>query len=763
MTKLGSEKKQLLKEIEQLSSELTEALQKKEDRTVQLFISEERFALAMRTANDGLWDWDLNTDEVYYSPRWKSMLGYKEHELEGSFSTWAALVHDDDKEAVLQQVNQYVSNETDSFEVEMRMHHKNGHEIHVRSRGFKVLRGSSGEVVRLIGTHVDITSQKKAELFDQKHTNVLEMIAKGNPAAEVYKEIALLYEERNPGMRCSMLELSGNKLLHGGAPSLPKAYCDAVHGLEYGPDIGSCGTSTFTGKRVLVENIETDPKWKNLKEVALPFGMRSCWSEPIKSSSGKVLGAFGMYYDYPALPNDEELRDLISAARLAGIVMEREQNQKRIRDLAYTDKLTKLSSRSHFYLNIEELIKISSRDNNKFGLLYIDLDNFKDVNDTLGHDVGDLLLKKVAQRLKKACREVDYIARLGGDEFCIAVSDVKGDYGGAYVAQRCLELISKTVELCGRVFTPACSIGIAYYPDDGSDLKTLLKAADTALYTAKDFGKNRYAFYKKELTLKTEYRFKVEQYLREAIEKEQLSLVYQPKIDIRSGKVVSVEALCRWNHPVLGHVAPVDFIRMAEEIGMIKPLTEWVLKKACQEIMAWKKAGLPSVRMAINISPSHFLDSDLVPLIRSIIEETSVSPSELELEVTEGEVQTNQNNLTVFRHLKTLGVYLAIDDFGIGYSSFASLKHLNVDFLKIDKHFIDDMVSDDKTKLLVGSMIEMGHNLGHTITAEGIESKQQLNILKELGCDTAQGYLFSKPVESAQVLKFLSNGNSHLH
>lgn len=721
----------------------------------ELFNSEERLALAMRSACDGLWDWDLTTDEVYYSPRWKSMLGYSEHELESRLSTWSAMVHPDDNDFVLKRVHEFLSGVKDSFEVEMRMRHKEGHDIYIRSRAFKITSGSNQVPVRLVGTHVDITSQKKAELSDKRNTKILKMIAKGNPASEIYNEIAFMYEERHAGLRCSMLELEGNTLLHGGAPSLPKAYCEAIDGLKNGPNIGSCGTSTFTGKRVLVENIETDSKWAELKHVALPFGMRSCWSEPIKDSTGKVLGAFGMYYDYPALPNDAESNDLTSAAQLAGIVMEREQNQKCIRDLAYKDKLTNLSSRSHFYLNIDELIKISTRDKHKFGLLYIDLDNFKNVNDSLGHDVGDLLLIKVAQRLKKACREIDYIARLSGDEFCIVVNNVMDDYSATYVAQRCLTLISKPVELAGRKFTPACSIGIAHYPEDGDDLQTILKAADTALYVAKDLGKNRYSFYKKDLTDKAEYRFKVEQFLREAIEKQQLSLVYQPKVDLM-GNIVCVEALSRWKHPILGQISPVDFINMAEQIGMIKLLTEWVLKTACNQAALWKKQGFSPIRMAVNISPNHFLDNDLVPLIESVIKETGIIPSNLELEVTEGVVQTNPENLEIFKHLKDLGISLAIDDFGTGYSSFASLKHLNVDFLKIDKYFIDDMLVDHKTKLLVSSMIEMGHNLGYKITAEGIEKEEQLKILQDLDCDTVQGNLFGKPMTANQISKLLS-------
>jgi diguanylate cyclase (GGDEF)-like protein/PAS domain S-box-containing protein len=757
MTEIENKEARLLKEIEQLRAELVSVHQSNKLHSAELLNQEESFFLAMCGVSEGLWDWNIETDEVYYSPGWKNMLGYDEHELENRLSTWASMVHSDDENFVLDEVNKFLSGESDSFEVEMRMRHKAGHEVFIASRAFIVTHNSTGEPMRLIGTHVDVTSQKKSELFDKRNTKILEMIAKGVPAAEIYTEIAFLYEERHEGLRCSMLELEGSKLLHGGAPSLPKAYCEAVNGLENGPEVGSCGTSTYTGKRVIVENIETDPKWANLKDIALPFGMRSCWSEPIKSSSGEVLGAFGMYYDYPALPNEEESNDLTSAAQLAGIIMERERNQKNIRDLAYKDKLTNLSSRTHFYLNIEELVKNSARDKQKFGLLYIDLDNFKNVNDSLGHDVGDLLLKKVAQRLKKACREIDYIARLSGDEFCIAVNNVVDDYAAANVAQRCLDLISKPLELVGRKFTPSCSIGVAHFPDDGADLQTIIKAADTALYAAKDLGKNRYSFYNKALTEKAEYRFKIEQYLREAIEKQQLSLVYQPKIDMKTGSIVGVEALSRWNHPILGQVSPVVFISMAEQIGMIKPLTEWVLKTACKQSVVWSNAGYSSMLMAINISPIHFLDSELVSLIKQVILETGIKPSELELEVTEGVVQTTQDNLTVFEHLKELGILLAIDDFGVGYSSFASLKHLNVDYLKIDKYFIDDILVDNKTKHLVGSMIEMGQNLGHKIVAEGIEKVEQLTLLKELGCDNAQGYLFSKPVSAEQFLVLLSN------
>ena len=746
---------QLEEEISQLNGELNTVRKLKNEEVVERY--KNTGEITSEITNDGLWDWNLITNEVYYSPCWKKIFGYEEHELESVLETWSSMVHPEDLPFIIEQIEVFLRGDKNELETEMRMRHKDGYYLYIRTLAIQVTRDVNNIPIRLIGTDVDITQRKEYQLFERRYNNILKMIAQGTPAPEIYNEIAYIFEDRHTGIRCSMLELEGNTLLHGGAPSLPKEYCDNVHGLVNGPDVGSCGTSTYTGKRVVVENIETDHKWAKIKHVALPHGMRSCWSEPILSSTGEVLGAFGMYRDFPSVPNERESIDLTAAARLASIVMERDHNLKRIESLAYKDELTGLSSRAHFFMNITDLIKYSEINNEQFSLLYIDLDNFKNVNDTLGHDVGDYLLQEIALRIVDVSRNADCVSRLGGDEFCVVVKDITDSYNAAIIAQRAIDIVSTSIELSGRDFIPTCSVGIAQYPDDGADLKTLLKAADTALYAAKDKGKNCYAFYNIELSRIAEYHFKVEQYLRDAIEKKQLSLVYQPQIDVETGKVVGVEALSRWFHAELEEISPVEFIAIAERIGMIKEFTEWVLYEVCLQAVEWRKLGLPNLRVAVNISPSHLSDVDFIPYLKKIIHSTGMHSNCLELEITESVIQTNHKDFTIFESLKKLGVLLAIDDFGTGYSSFASLKHLNVDYLKIDQYFIKDMLSDKKTKLLIGSMLEMGHNLEYKVIAEGVESTEQFNELKRLGFDIVQGFLFSKPVEPDVITELLKN------
>jgi diguanylate cyclase (GGDEF)-like protein len=425
--------------------------------------------------------------------------------------------------------------------------------------------------------------------------------------------------------------------------------------------------------------------------------------------------------------------------------------QQRIRQLAYTDELTGLASRAYFYKHMEDIIKAAKRRGERFALVYLDLDGFKDVNDSLGHDTGDELLKKIGRRLEIILRDTDFVARLSGDEFCILVDHVNDQYIAADVASRCLEEINKPLTLSARELRPRCSIGIAHFPEDGEDLQTLLKAADSAMYAAKAKGRHRYAFYQPELTVQAEKRLWLEQELRSAIDRDQFELHYQPQVDIVQGRLAGVEALVRWRHPDLGLVPPGDFIEVAERIGMIKSLENWVLKTACSQAAQWKQQGVPGIKIAVNISPLHFSDPELFNTVRQVLQENRMPPELLELEITESVVQNLDGNMQMFRQLRKMGVKIAIDDFGTGYSSLASLKNLPIDCLKIDRLFIIDMMEDTDSSILLGTIIGAAQALGNTVVAEGVESREQLLVLRGIGCEIVQGFYFSKPLFPEEI------------
>jgi diguanylate cyclase (GGDEF)-like protein len=427
-------------------------------------------------------------------------------------------------------------------------------------------------------------------------------------------------------------------------------------------------------------------------------------------------------------------------------VTQQRKTEHQVRQLAYSDTLTGLASRAYFYKHLEDVIKVAHRRDDHFSLLFLDLDGFKDVNDSLGHSIGDELLKVIAERLKNAIREIDFISRLSGDEFCILVDDVNDQYDAADVASRCLEQINLPVILSDQEIRPRCSIGISHFPEDGEDLQTLLKAADSAMYAAKEQGKHRYAFYQQSLTTQAEQRLSMEQELRLAIQRNQFELHYQPQIDIKSGRMIGVEALIRWNNPLMGLMPPSNFIGAAERIGVIKLLGEWVLKTACTQLAQWQKQGLPNFRMAVNISPLHFNDPILLDTITNILNDTGLKPEFLELEITESVMQTSHGNNLMFDELRKLGIKVAIDDFGTGYSSLASLKLLSIDYLKIDRLFIVDLLTSNDSVILLESIINMAHGLKLCVVAEGVEHEAESELLKKINCDIIQGYLYSRPV-----------------
>ncbi len=422
-----------------------------------------------------------------------------------------------------------------------------------------------------------------------------------------------------------------------------------------------------------------------------------------------------------------------------------------IRELAYKDALTGLTSRGYFQTHLDSFIKGAQRRGERFGLLYMDLDGFKDINDTLGHDIGDVLLKNIAKRLQAELRDTDMAARLGGDEFCVLIDNVTSDYGAAGVAERYLESVNTPVQLGTQWVNPRISIGIAHFPDDGRDPSTLLKAADSAMYAAKQAGKHRYAFYKPAMTAAAERRLQLEYELRQCIENNELILHYQPQIELLRRRMTGVEALVRWQHPQRGLIPPDEFIDVAERIGFISKLGEWVMREACNQMVSWMDQGITGFRMAVNISPSHLQDDDFVSTVATVLEETQCPARLLELEATESVFQAADRCVSVFDSMHKMGIKIAIDDFGTGYSSLASLKHFPVDYLKIDRLFIQDLLTDPDSATLMGTIIGLGHALGYNVVAEGVEELEQVQVLHGLDCDLIQGYFFSRPVPPEEI------------
>lgn len=421
--------------------------------------------------------------------------------------------------------------------------------------------------------------------------------------------------------------------------------------------------------------------------------------------------------------------------------------EEKIYRLAYYDSLTDLPNRVVFDESLSTVLEEAKAKREMTALLYLDLDNFKMVNDTLGHIFGDLLLKNVGELLKRCLDERGIVARVGGDEFCILLSSINSKEEVIPVVEKVLAAFQNPWILDDREFYITTSIGIAAYPLDGEDRHTLLRNADTAMYGAKDYGKNNYRFYTVDMNKKIVEKLEMSNSLRRALERKELLLYYQPQVDLEKGKIVGVEALVRWNHPIWGMVSPVKFIPIAEETGMIMAIGEWVLREACSQSKKWREAGYPSIGFGVNLSAQQFQQQDLVEMIHSIILENELEPQHLELEITESLAMKDlEHTVDILKRLRSLGIKIALDDFGTGYSSLNYLKQLPIDTLKIDKSFVNDITMGSNEEAIAKSLITLAHSMSLIVTAEGIETKDQYMFLQEQCCDKAQGYLFSKPL-----------------
>ncbi len=447
-------------------------------------------------------------------------------------------------------------------------------------------------------------------------------------------------------------------------------------------------------------------------------------------------------------------------------ISERKRAEEQIRRLAYCDSLTGIPNRQAFLETLERELHRSKLSNKKFAVLFMDLDGFKRINDTLGHNVGDHLLKIVSERLRETIRPSDLVsrgdqahnlARLGGDEFTILIPDLERVENALNVAHRVKDAMRRPFLIDGHEIFVTASIGISLFPEDGDDCDSLLKYADTAMYHAKNCGKNNAKLYSSSLTMQIMSHVKLEVGLRKALKNDELYLLYQPQIDVRSSEIVGVEALVRWRHPERGIISPTEFIPLAEETGLIVPIGEWVLRSACHQAKAWQRQTQRAIRMAVNLSAKQFKDENLVQIVLSALHDTGLDPKMLELELTEGTLMDDARaTMATLEQLRAIGVYLSIDDFGTGYSSMNYLKRFDVRALKIDKTFICGLPQDSENAAITRAIIAMAHGLKMVVVAEGVETDEQLVMLEEYGCDMVQGFYLGHPSPQESITLMLN-------
>lgn len=732
----------------------------------------------------------------------------------------------------------------------------------------------------------DVTEAQTAELRLAAENRMMEMISRGQPLVEVLDALIGEIEQLNPGMLCTVLLLDsdGIHVKQVSAPHVPPAFGEALKGAAIGPRAGSCGTAMFRRQAVITFDIAADPLWDDYRELALPYGLRACWSVPILSASGAVVGAFASYYSQPRMPDPQEMALLETGRHIAGIAVERDRTMQALRvrneqlqmvmdampfSIAYADKnmryvavnrrfeeffkqqrenvigrhtwevigrplfdsikpymdqvmegrevkyerdrveengrtqhfevhylpqtgedgsvvghfgilhditerkrdeamlqflanhdqLTQLPNRNQFTQKLHEALARASRYEHRVALLFVDLDRFKNVNDTLGHESGDILLIAVAGRFRETLRGTDTLARLGGDEFTVVLEEVEGPSQAAASAQRLLNTLAQPFHVQGHELFIGASIGISIFPEDGGDATTLLRNADIAMYRSKDLGRNIFQFFSHEATATSLERLRLENSLRRAVERGEFVLHYQPIVDLERNQVVGMESLVRWNHPELGMVPPATFIPVAEETGLIVPIGDWVLKAACLQARALHDLGYSDLRVAVNLSAKQFRRRDLAQTVADILATTRLPPTMLELEVTESSVMENAEVAVRTLHsLKEMGVHLSIDDFGTGYSSLSQLKRFPIDALKVDQSFVRDIPGDEDDAAIASAIIAMGHRMRLTLIAEGVETVEQLAFLRERDCHRGQGYLFSRPVPATEFIGLLRRG-----
>ena len=600
----------------------------------------------------------------------------------------------------------------------------------------------------------------RASLLVLEH-DILELVATGVHLEAALDLLCRRVERLAPGVLATILTVRDGRLYPLAGPSLPKAYAEAVHGAAIGPTVGSCGTAAWRGEPVEVRSIRSDPLWRDYLWLPLPDDIKACWSSPIKSRDGRVVGTFAFYYREERGPSDLDRMIVDVCVHLCAVAIENDATRAEMRRLAFEDSVTGLLNRAAFHERARNEIGRAHSDGAKVAFHIIDVDDFKSINDMFGHHVGDMLLAGVAERLRHVVGERGAVARIGGDEFAVlqpcATREAAGD-----LARRLLGVFAVPFAVDEHRVEIEASIGTAVAGDDGladDDLAEVLKSADLALYRAKADGRARHRFFQPQLAEAARSRRAMAEDLRHAADNGELAVFYQPIVDLRTNAVVGCEALLRWRSPTRGDVQPSVFIPLAEDIGVIGRLGNWALAEAAVQAARWPS----DVTVSVNISPLQLRNPAFAEDARRIVTAAGIAPSRVVLEITETAVlNDDETTLQVLLALKRTGFAIALDDFGTGYSSLKALRAVPLDKIKIDQSFVVELNEAEASTTIVRAVIAMARSLGLTTTAEGVESADRAHRLAIEGCDEAQGYHYSPPLGADAILAYVRAANARI-
>ncbi|HUF80785.1 MAG TPA: EAL domain-containing protein, partial [Burkholderiales bacterium] len=695
---------------------------------------------------------------MHWSEEALRLLGRSRENAPTDFPSLLACIHEEDREPLRTRLAG-VRLDARDFDIELRLLGTDGALRWVHALGQATL-DAEGRTSRLQGTFMDITGRKLQERRTELEVALSRLLASPRAAGETLQDV-LLTTAGMYGWQAARLWQGGRARstlqLTAGAGDLPDGAQEAMERMLAGAAAGvaSWSQEVFGSKNPVwlgghCDSVAPLPS-------ALPAAIGCALVLPVVTDS-EVTDLLVFFSHRENNCGDEATLHAMQvvASQLAHF-LQRRRAEDSLQYVAMHDPLTGLPNRRHFQEALSEGVARAERAGHGLGVLFVDLDRFKNINDALGHTAGDSVLKTCAQRFAHALRESDLIAHISGDEFVVLLERCSDATAAVAVARKLLEAAGKPLLVHGQEISITASIGIALFPADGVDGETLLKHADIALFRAKEQGRNTYQFYSAQMNTGTAERLALESKLRHALERGELSVHYQPKLDIRTQQVAGAEALLRWTHPELGAISPADFIPLAEETGLIVPIGAWVLREATAQARRWQESGMPGVRVAVNLSARQFRDPALGQHVARALAEAGLDPRLLELEITESMVMQEPEKATaLLKELKAMGLYLSIDDFGTGYSSLAYLKRFPIDSLKIDRSFIKGIPADTDDLAITQAVIAMAHGLRLRTVAEGVETEEQLDWLKRFGCEEIQGYLFSKPLPAEEAGRFLS-------